>query len=115
MLAYEATHFVDVIETHETLLEDLKRAVDKLPECKSHRYIDGERVRKDRIEDELNSLIDQYRQDFDEVMRVCSKTALEENLPGPQKVRSKRNERKAQREALRQRSSDEVFRSFFSD
>jgi len=31
-------------------------------------------------------LIDQYRNDFDEVIRVCGKTAVEEDLPGPQKL-----------------------------
>lgn len=115
MLAYEATHFVDVIETHESLLEDLKDAVDLLPECQGHRYIEGERVRKESLEEELTDLIDDYREDFDEVIRVCGKTAVEDDLPGPQEVRSKRNQRKAQREAAAWGSSNPVFGSFFAD
>jgi len=115
MLAYEANHFVDIIETHEMLFKDLKDAVDRLPECQSNRYIDGQRVRKEVLEDDLTDLIDQYRNDFDEVIRVCGKTAVEEDLPGPQKVRSKRNQRQAQRQAAKQRSTAEVLKSFFSD
>jgi len=52
---------------------------------------------------------------IDEVIRVCGKTAVEEDLPGPQKVRSKRNQRQAQRQAAKQRSTAEVLKSFFSD
>lgn len=115
MIAHEAAHFADVIETHEEILEDLREAVDYLPECKNHRFIDGTRVRKDSLETELRDLIDDYREDFNEVIRVCGKTAVEEDLPGPQEVRSKRNRRKAQREAVSERKSLGVFQKFFSD
>jgi len=57
------SHFVDIIETHEMLFKDLKDAVDRLPECQSNRYIDGQRVRKEVLEDDLTDLIDQYRND----------------------------------------------------
>lgn len=115
MIAYESAHFVDVIETHESLLNDLKEAIDHLPECQSNRYIDGQRVRKDDLEEEMTELVEDYREDFSEVVRVCGKTALEEDLPGPQEVRSKRNEREAQRQAVSQRSTTAAFESFFAD
>lgn len=114
MIAHESAHFVDVIETHESLLNDLKEAVDQLPECQSNRYIGGERVRKDDLEEEIIELIDNYREDFNEVIRVYGKTAVED-LPGPQEVRSKRNEREARREAVSERSTTAALEIFFAD
>jgi len=115
MIAHESAHFVDVIETHESFLNDLKEAIDHLPDCQSNRYTDGTRIRKENLEEEMTELVEDYREDFNEVIRVCGKTAVEDDLPGPQEVRSKRNEREAQREAVKQRSTTAAFESFFAD
>lgn len=114
LIAHESAYFVDTIEIHESILEDLKEAMDNLPHCQDHRYIDGTRVTEDKLNRELNELIEDYREDFDEVIRVCGKTAVDD-IPGPNVIRSKRNERQSKREAIEERNPTEAFQSFFAD
>lgn len=114
LIAHESAYFVEVIDAHESILEDLKEAVDNLPSCQSHRYIDGKRIHEETLNRELNELIDDYNEDFDEVIRVCGKTAVDD-IPGPNVIRSKRNERRSKREAIEERNPADAFQSFFAD
>lgn len=115
-MEHEAAYFDKTIEFHEEILADLRDAADDLPECQEYRFVDGEKMHKDRIYRKLDRLIEEYDEIFDDVLRVCS-IAKQEDITGPLEIRSKRNQREARREFENQDRSWNLrnVTSFFAD
>lgn len=117
MLAHESAYIVDLVERHEALLEDIREAVDKLTYCSDNRYIDGTVVRKEKLLDRMEELIDVYEEDLDGVMEICSRTVPDENIIDPFKIKSKRSQREAQRESEPESllTGSNIVEGFFAD
>lgn len=98
MLAHESAYLVELVERHEALLEDVRDSIDELQYCNGNKYIDGTEVRKEDLRGQMEDLIEDYEEDLNEALKICSRLVPEEHIPDPLHIKSVRNQRKAQRE-----------------
>lgn len=97
-IEHESAYLVELVERHEALLEDVRNAADDLHYCNNNRYIDGEVVRKEKLRDELTDIVENYEEDFEEIMDICSRIVADESITDPFEIKSKRSRRKLRKE-----------------
>ncbi|MFB6182623.1 MAG: hypothetical protein ABEI78_01020 [Candidatus Nanohaloarchaea archaeon] len=87
-LVNEAENLVNTVRSHEKMKEKLQKAAEELEDANDFRYRDGKKLDKDYLNKKINNLLDQYEQDFEEVLEISSRAHLDPDIPDPMSIRS---------------------------